>query len=204
MFCLLRGEKGGLRHVVESMEVVERGRHTLDTGERREGGERQKMGGLLPELHFKFILKKRSCPPRVLEGLRVGRPWQCWECLEAKACRRRRGSGAGGQLCLHPQTSKSEQRQVGVYRRWWWWWTEIQLLMNQKLFINQIFPNYCFFIFTTHLWSLASQPFQIWVWPPILVQLAHLSLSLAQLVFASAENVEHFLLAGNFYPRICG
>ena len=44
--------------MVESMEVVERGRHTLDTGERREGGERQKMGGLLPELHFKFILKR--------------------------------------------------------------------------------------------------------------------------------------------------
>ena len=58
MFCLLRGEKGGLRHVVESMEVVERGRHTLDTGERREGGERQKMGGLLPELHLKFSLKR--------------------------------------------------------------------------------------------------------------------------------------------------
>ena len=76
--------------------------------------------------------------------------------------------------------------------------------MNQKLFINQIFPNYCFFIFTTHLWSLASQPFQIWVWPPILVQLAHLSLSLAQLVFASAENVEHFLLAGIFTREFVG
>ena len=61
-----------MRHVVESMEVVERGRHTLDTGERREGGERQKMGGLLPELHLKVYFKKEilptSCPGRIESG----------------------------------------------------------------------------------------------------------------------------------------
>ena len=98
--------------MVESMEVVERGRHTLDTGERWEGGERQKMGGLLPELQFKFSLK------RDLVHLVSWKDWEWGGRGNAGNAWRRRHAG-GGEVVGQEGNYAYIHKQVNLNRGKW-------------------------------------------------------------------------------------
>lgn len=152
---------------------------------------RQAWNKIHPPPTFSYLSKKRNCPPHILEGLRVRRPKQCWECLEARGmCTSAEVLGQRATMS-HPQTNTNTNTSSGASSQnigantfsmlsfGLFWIGSAQISLNSSLLALEesswpYFIRNCSF----QLLDFAAQPFLIWVRLAILVQqLAHLSLS---------------------------